>query len=247
MLLSSLHHENPPVESICPAIWYFYHKDGFKDSIAAHVDLVSLKHLEELYYRYSSCASDVQYSEALREAMKYNSKYIVATQGIKNYESFTQDRQNHCLGLLKECSKMLKDGNVESVLSVIERTYECWLLGIKEISSKSKSINLLLSFLHPCLSHLFNLGSLTGSIPRVEKPDNNDFVASFIHAFSLVLRRGIKKEKDNTFERNVEGYAQIEQDCQTNFMIGHIEHSLDKYDGTQNYLQWLKDLVLTTE
>ena len=46
---------------------------------------------------------------------------------------------------------------------------------------------------------------------------------------------------------NVEGYAQIEQDCQTNFMIGHIEHSLDKYDGTQNYLQWLKNLVLTTD
>ena len=72
-------------------------------------------------------------------------------------------------------------------------------------------------------------------------------MGSFIHAFSLVLRRGIKKEKNNTFERNVEGYAQIEQDCQTNFMIGHIEHSLDKYNGTQNYLEWLKDLVTTAQ
>ena len=48
------------------------------------------KALSLLHQEYSRLKSDPQFSPSLQEVNKYNSKYLVATQTMRNFESFLE-------------------------------------------------------------------------------------------------------------------------------------------------------------
>lgn len=107
--------------------------------------------LYDLAKSYSQLSRDPQYSETLRELKKYNSKYLQATQAIKNFEALKKDLsggnelQDIPVALIKSIKAALsskenpeESGSIRRVLYVFELAETVNNLGLDFEQQKDK-------------------------------------------------------------------------------------------------------------